>query len=106
MVFTVENKNIDNKKYQLYVDKTFGFVLQNATDGYTQEFKMAATVVKDYIVTTGSTQYAGMYYADATIQYLGTIYSVMIYSTTSNRPAYPVVLGNTSVRIYSLVAST
>ena len=62
---------------------------------------------KQYSVTTGNTLYADYYYGDISIQTgLGTIVGAVIYTATSNRPAFITIIGASTVRIFTNVANT
>lgn len=61
----------------------------------------------DVSVTTGTEQYSGMYYANATIpSNLGELIGLAIVSVTSNRPAEVIRIGATSARVYCSVSNT
>ena len=60
---------------------------------------------EDVSVTTGTTQYAGYYYADGSTSLSG-VKSVSIYGTTSNRPAFVQMITEQTFRVFSPVAST
>ena len=60
---------------------------------------------EDVSVTTGTTQYAGYYYADGNTSLSG-VKSVSVYSSTSNRPAFVQMITAQTFRVFSPVAST
>ena len=61
----------------------------------------------DYTATTGDTQYGGYYYADITIASdRGTVVGVYMQGVSSNRPAFPIQITSTTIRVFSSVSGT
>ena len=61
----------------------------------------------EYTETTGDSLYAGYYYADiTTATNLGTIVSVYVASSTSNRPVFCIAAAAYKVRAFSSVSGT
>ena len=106
MSFIVTNTGGDNKRYVLIVDKTYGFLLQNATDGYTGVWTARAMKYNEYTATTGSTLYNDMYYVDKDVDSSGTIVGITPVDVASNRPAYAIAIGAAKIRIFTTTAST
>ena len=64
---------------------------------------------EDITVVTGSSQYTGYYYGDGTITTSVSEYNIvgiMVYSATSNRPAFPQRISAQGFRAYCPVADT
>ena len=72
-------------------------------DGNDNLFPQIAS--EDVSVTTGTTQYAGYYYADGNTSLSG-VKAISVYSSTSNRPAFAQMITAQTFRVFSPVAST
>lgn len=62
----------------------------------------------DVQITTGTTQYQGYYYGEITLSTISDdrIRSVVVYSATSNRPAFAIRVGASVYRAFTTVAGT
>lgn len=61
----------------------------------------------DVQITAGDSQYQGYYYGDITLSISDDrIRSVVVYSVTSNRPAFAIRIGTSVYRVFTTVAAT
>ena len=64
-----------------------------------QKLNSIETTIVDYTVTTGSTQYAGWYYANVNLSRANPS-AISIVSVTSNRPAFVQLVSSSIARVY------
>lgn len=87
------------------LDARLGPAIKEKMD-LTDSLKNGLTYV-DYSATIGDSQYQGFYFADTTIASdRGIVVGIYVQSVSSNRPAFPIQITGTTIRVFSPVSNT